>query len=103
MNILLTHQKVQVDVQHYRCVGHKNMLHIVILIRSVLVPNKVPNESSNHKSVSTYLLQEVALTFEHIVWGWDCGSVVFGLYSRLSPVKGNALAVDCVSLAFYLR
>lgn len=79
------------------------MLHIIVFIRSVLVPNEVTNESSHHESVSTNLLQEVALAFEHIVRDRQWGYCVFGLYCSLLSVKGNSLAVDCVSLAFYFR
>jgi hypothetical protein len=43
------------------------MLHVVILVRSVFVPDEVSDESADHETVATHLLQEITLTLEHLV------------------------------------
>lgn len=53
MNILLLYQKFQINIQHYRSIRHKDMLHVVILVRSVFVPYEISNETLHHKSVLT--------------------------------------------------
>lgn len=53
MDVLFLYQKFQINIQHYRSICHKDVLHVVILVRSVFVPYEIPNETLHHKSVLT--------------------------------------------------
>lgn len=47
------------------------MLHVVVLVRSVFVPDEISDESLYYESVSAQLLEEVALASEHgVVLGY---------------------------------
>lgn len=44
------------------------MLHVVILIGTISVPDEVADETLHYESVAAHLLQEVALAFEHLLF-----------------------------------
>ena len=67
MDVLFWHKESEVDVQHDSCVGHKDVLHVEVFVRLVFVPDEIPNEPSNHKPISTQLLQEVAISLKHLI------------------------------------
>lgn len=56
MNILLAHKKIEVDVQHDRSVGDKYMFHVVVLVRSIFVPDEITNKTTNHETITAHLL-----------------------------------------------
>lgn len=103
MNVLLTNQEVKVNVQHHSCVCNKDMLHVVVLIRSVLIPYEVTDKSSHHEPVAADRLEEVAFRLEHIVGIVKDRLTFLGLDRRLPAVKGEPLTVNGVGLTFYLR
>jgi hypothetical protein len=53
MDVLFLYQKFQINIQHYRSICHKDVLHVVILVRSIFVPYEISNETLHHKSVLT--------------------------------------------------
>ena len=65
MNVLFLYQKFQINIQHYRSIRHKDVLHVIILVWSILVPYEISNEAFHNKSVLTQLLQKIALSPEH--------------------------------------
>lgn len=43
------------------------MLHVVVLIRSVLIPDEVSDETPDHETITTQLLQKVAFALKLLV------------------------------------
>lgn len=65
MNVALTNQEAEVNVEHNGGVSHKDMLHVVVLLRFILIPDEVSDESFNNVSIPTQLLQEITFTLKH--------------------------------------
>lgn len=96
MNIILAYQKVEIYVEHNSSIGDKNMLHVVVLLRFVLVPNEVADKPFHNVSISAQFFQKVALAVEHVLI-FQVGTTVFTLDCCLVPLKSDK---TLYSLAF---
>ncbi len=68
------------------------MLHIVVLLGPVLVPNEVSNKSFNYESVTTELFKEIALSLEHIFFFYMIMGFLM-LDSSLMSLQGDGVLV----------
>lgn len=76
------------------------MLHVVVLTRTVFVPDEVSDETTHHESVATQLLQEVAVGLEDLVWIEDgAGALQLGMELSGLAVEGGSLGVQGLVLA----
>jgi hypothetical protein len=41
------------------------MFHVIVLLRFIFIPNKIPNKSFHYVTITTHLLQKITLTLEH--------------------------------------
>lgn len=65
MNVFFFYQKFQVDIEHNCSICNKDVLHIVIFIRPVLVPYEISDETLYHEPISAQLFKEIAFAFKH--------------------------------------
>lgn len=101
MDVLLIHQELEVDVQQHCRVGHEDVLHVVVLVGTIAVPDEVPDETLHYEPVAAHLLQEVALPFDHLLVV-DLLYLLLGfleLEGSLVTLEGKGLRVDLFHFA----
>jgi len=65
MNVILIDKEAEVDIKHNCCISHKDMLHVIVLLRFIFIPNEISNKSLHYITITTHLLQKITLAFEH--------------------------------------
>lgn len=103
VDVALVNEELEVDVQQHCGVGHEDVLHVVVFVRTITVPDEVPDETLHNESVAAHLLQEIALAFEHLLFV-DLLYVLLGfleLERSLVPLERKDLRVDLFDLAIF--
>ncbi len=67
MDVALANQKVEINVEHDSSIGYKDVFHVIVLLRFVLVPNEISNKPFHNIAITAEFFQKITLAVEHVL------------------------------------